>query len=216
MKTGPRGPVIRVERRRLPVQGLYATHRRGTYGRGFQRDAHIMDVVKQVSRGAVQAHDAAGRPRAPIITSLGAAVAAPIDFHYQVGFPVILERRTEREPEPGVRRGRHRLGNLGIDQGGRIAAVVGCEIPGEGRTRRVAEFYLEVVKTPGGDRGRSVPLPLLYGPLGDCVRRQNQVLAPQGIAASTPVERVVRFRGFGADDEQVGGCRSRNQHRDAR
>lgn len=90
-----------------------------------------MHVVKEVGSRAVQAYDAASRTGAPVIARLGTGVTVPIDFHDKVGFPVVLERRAERKTEPGVRRRRYILGNLGINQRGRIPAVVGRKIPRE-------------------------------------------------------------------------------------
>lgn len=79
----------------------------------------------------------------------------------------------------------------------------------------MAELDFKIIETSGGDRRRSVPLPLLYGPFRYGVRRQNQVLAPQRVAPSTPVKRVIRFRRFGADDKHFRVSRAREQYGNA-
>jgi hypothetical protein len=175
-----------------------------------------MYIVVQIGCRAVQAYDAAGRAGAPVRVRRTTAIGTPAYFEQQVLLAAVFEVRIKFEPEPGIRRRAHRLRSPVINLGRRIAVVVSRKIPGQRRARRVAEFYPEVIIRTRRYRRSGVPFPLLNGSPGYGVGRQNQILAPQGVATSTAVKRIARFRGFGAYYEQVGRSRSRDQNRDER
>lgn len=165
-----------------------------------------MQVIIYPRRVTVVLIHASRGGRAPVIVRVAAGVAAPLDLDDQVVFAVVVETGSEREAEPGVRRSGDVLGTLVIDLYRRVAAVVAGEIGRERRLIGVAEFKAKIVERARSHGRTSVPFPLHDGPRGDGVSTQNQVLAPYGIDASTPAERV---RGRYARATDRNGTRER-------
>jgi hypothetical protein len=149
-----------------------------------------MQVIIYPRRVTVVLIHASRGGRAPVVVGVAARVAAPLDLDDQVVLAVVVEGGTEREAEPGVRRGGDVLGTLGIDLHRRVAAVVTGEIGRERGVLSVAELNAEIIEGARAHRRAGVPLPLHDRPGGDRVGAQNQILAPYGIDASTSPERI--------------------------
>jgi hypothetical protein len=176
------------------VQRLNAPQRRRRDARGAPyRYTLVVEVALDVYRAAVVLVRETLRHGIRPAIGVAAAVRAPVDLHDQVVRTVVIERSIEVEAEPRVRRGRDVLRALAVNQYGRVAAVVGREVVGEGRAFRVAATQLEVVVRPR-TAGVRVPLPFRNGPRRNGVTRQNQSLAPYRVDASTSPERVRAIR----------------------
>ena len=208
----PRGAVTR-----LAEHGLHAAERRRRHRRRRDRYPHEVEIIEDrgVAGHRAGVHTAPALHRRPVRDDARAAgPLLPEDLDDEVVVAVVLERRVEVEPPPGIgdRVARVLRGAL-VNLARRPAVVVGDEVGDELGLAGVAQRDLEVVEVTRREHRTGVPLPPRNRPGDEAFLSQNQVLAPHGAGISTAVERESRHVGAFADDDVLLRRRGARQQR---
>ena len=169
-----------------------------------------MKITRHVGAPAVGGVDEATRHGIRPAVRITAGIGIPINLHDEVVYPVVLKRRIEIEAEPSRRHDANVLGAPAVYFHRLIARVISSEIRGERGEVGVTATEFEIVERTRVT-GVGVPFPFRYRAGGNGVRRQNQSLAPYGVDASTPAERIRGVRTLAAHNNGIRERRSGSQ-----